>query len=123
MSQVCSCQTKPGTLEFDDLTTSGDDFDSWQLEHNLKEFRGAMIDAINRGKNRIDVTTQNVARFTIWLHPKMVDIAQPVMVSVDGTVRFTGRVKPSLKTALESYERRQDWGLIYPIKLELQADD
>lgn len=116
-------ETTSGTLEYDDLTTSGDDFDSWRLEHSLTNHRGAMIDAINRGKNRIDVTTQNVARFTIWLHPKMVDVAQPVTVSVDGTVQFTGRVKPSLKTALESYARRQDWGLIYPIKITLPAND
>lgn len=116
-------ETKPGTLEFDDLITSGEDFDDWRLEHRLTSSRGAMIDAINRGKNRIDITTQNVARFTIWLHPKMVDVAQPVTVSVDGAVRFAGRVKPSLKTALESYERRQDWGLIYPIKVELPLND
>ncbi len=115
--------TANGTLEYDDLTSSGDDFDSWRLEHSLTNHRGAMIDAINRGHNRIEVTTQNVARFTVWLHPKMVDIAQPVTVSMNGTVRFTGRVKPSLKTALESYARRQDWGLIYPIKITLQVSD
>ncbi len=113
--------TVTGTLEYDELTSSGDDFDTWRLEHRLTEHRGAMIDAMNRGNNRIDVTTQNVARFTIWLHPKMVDLAKPVTVSVDGAVRFAGRVKPSLKTALESYKRRQDWGLIYPIKIALQA--
>lgn len=116
-------ETASGTLEYDDLTTSGDDFDSWRLEHSLTSHRGSMIDAINRGNNRIDVTTQNVTRFTVWLHPKMVDVAQPVTVSVDGTVRFKERVTPSLKTALESYSRRQDWGMIYPIKITLQVSD
>ena len=29
--------------------------------------------------------------------------------------------EPSLLTALESYERRGDWGLIYPIKIELDG--
>lgn len=115
--------TTGGKLEYDELASEGDEFDSWRLEHRLTERRGAMIDAINRGNNRIDVTTQNVARFTIWLHPKMVDVAQPVTVSVDGVVRFAGRVKPSLKTALESYERRQDWGLVYPIKIALRVSE
>ena len=78
-----------------------------------------MIDAINHGDNTIAVTTQNVARFTLWLHPRMVDAAKRVVVKVDGQVRFDDRVKPSLATALESYERRRDWGMIYPVKIEL----
>jgi len=49
----------------------------------------------------------------------MVDVAKPLVIVVDGAVRFEGRVAPSLVTALESYERRQDWGMIYPIKIEL----
>jgi hypothetical protein len=43
-------------------------------------------------------------------------------VRVDGKVRFAGMVRPSLATALESYERRRDWGLIYPIKIQLAAE-
>jgi predicted esterase len=109
-----------GDLEYDDLVTRGEeDFDTWRLEHRRYSRRGSMIDAINRGQNRIDVTTQNVARFTVWLHPKMVDITQPVTIRVDGETRFAAKVTPSLTTALESYERRRDWGLIYPMKVEL----
>ena len=83
--------------------------------------RFGFISAIE-GYNRIEVTTQNVSRLTVWLHPKMVDISQPVTISVDGEVQFAGRVKPSLATAMQSYERRRDWGLIYPIKVELQVN-
>jgi pimeloyl-ACP methyl ester carboxylesterase len=114
-------ETTRGELEYDDLDASGDDFDSWRLEHTRISRRGAMIDAINRGNNRIDVTTENVAKLTVWLHPKMVDVSRPITVIVDGAVRFAGKVRPSLKTALESYERRADWGLIYPIKVELRT--
>ena len=113
-----------GELEYDDLVTRGDDdFDTWRLEHRRTSRRGCMIDAINRGRNRIDVTTLNVARFTVWLHPKMVDVSKPVIVTVNGKERFSRPVKPSLATALESYGRRNDWGLIYPIKIELEATD
>jgi hypothetical protein len=41
---------------------------------------------------------------------------------VDDELRFDAAVKPSLLTALESYERRRDWGLVYPIKIELASD-
>jgi len=110
----------PGDLEYDELVShSRGDFDSWSLEHRIRNRRGAMIDAVNRGDNTIAVTTRNVARLTLWLHPRMVDVAKPLVIVVDGAVRFEGRVAPSLVTALESYERRQDWGMIYPIKIEL----
>ncbi len=109
-----------GSLEYDALLTNGaDDFDDWRLRHRRQKQRGASIDAVNRGDNTFVVTTRNVAQFTVWLHPRMVDVTKPVRIIVDGKVRFTGNVKPSLVTALESYQRRHDWGLIYPIKVEL----
>ena len=51
------------------------------------------------------------------LHPRMVNASRPVTIVVDGRVRFQGRIVPSLVTMLESYRRRQDWGLIYPMKV------
>ncbi len=108
-----------GDLEYDELVGEGDDFDSWQLIHRRVTRSGSMIDAINRSNNLIAVSTENVVRLTIWLHPRMVDIAKPVTIVVDGQTRFQGQVKPSLATALESYRRRLDWGLIYPIKVEI----
>ncbi len=112
-----------GKIEYDELHAKNtDDFSSWHLEHQKEKRRGAAIDAINRGNNTIEVTTKNVARFTLWLHPKMVDCSKPVTIIVDGKQRFSDRVKPSLAVALDSYERRQDWGLIYPIKVSLKVD-
>jgi hypothetical protein len=49
----------------------------------------------------------------------MVDSAKPVMIVVNGKMRFAERVTPSLATALESYLRRRDWGLIYPMKVTI----
>jgi poly(3-hydroxybutyrate) depolymerase len=111
--------TVPGDIEYDELISSGNDFKSWRLEHRKSKRPGAAIEAINRGDNTILVTTQNVAKFTVWLHPRMIDEKKPVTIIVNGKTRFTERVKPSLATALESYERRGDWGLIYPIRIEL----
>lgn len=115
-------EASAGSLEYDELIGQGEDFDEWRLEHRRVTRRGAMIDAINRGDNRFDVTTENVSRLTIWLHPRMVDVAKSVTVTVDGRKRFEGLVKPDLVTALESYERRHDWGLIYPIKLTIDVE-
>jgi hypothetical protein len=113
-------ETASGKLEYDELVDNGaDDFDSWRLKHRRSHRDGASIDAVNRGDNTIVVTTRNVARFTVWLHPRMVDVTRKVTVVVNGKKRFAGKVKPSLATALESYQRRGDWGLVYPVKIEL----
>lgn len=111
-----------GELEYDELIASeGDDFDAWRLDHRRTTRAGTSIDAVNRGGNTIDVKTRNVARFTVWLHPRMIDLTRPLTITVDGETRFAGEVAPSLVTALDSYRRRGDWGLIYPIKIEIAA--
>lgn len=109
-----------GKLEYDALIDNDDDdFDSWRLEYRRLQRDGSSIDAVNRRDNSIVVKTRNVARFTVWLHPRMVDINKPVTVIVNGRQRITAKLKPSLATALESYVRRGDWGLIYPMKIEI----
>jgi hypothetical protein len=113
-------ETVDGRIEYDELLAEENvDFDKWRLEHTRGRRKGAAIDAVNRGDNTFVVATSNVSRFTLWLHPRMVDVSKPVTVTVNGRIRFSGPVKPSLATALESYERRHDWGLIYPMKIEL----
>ena len=84
---------------------------------------GAVVDAANRGDNRFEVTTQHVRRFAIWLHPKMVDFRRPVRVTVNGALAFDRVVEPCISTALRSYERRQDWGLIYTAEVEITVPD
>jgi predicted esterase len=113
-----------GELEYDELVDNDveDDFDAWRLERRQGRRQGASIDAVNRGGNLLQITTRNVARFTVWLHPRMIDVSKPVTMLVNGESRFVGSLTPSLATALESYRRRRDWGLIYPIKVELTVE-
>jgi predicted esterase len=115
--------SKPGDIEYDELRSNNtNDFDAWKLTQHVGKHPGATIDATNAGHNTIIVATKNVARFTVWLHPKMIDVTKPVTIIVDGTTRFRGTVKPSLATALESYRRRYDWELVFPIKVTLDAE-
>lgn len=114
-------EASEGRIEYDELLSDEDvDFDDWELEHRTSRRRGATIEARNLGNNTIEISTQNVARFTVWLHPRMIDVRQPVRIVVNDKVQFEGHVKPSLAVALESYERRRDWGLIYPIRVPLR---
>jgi pimeloyl-ACP methyl ester carboxylesterase len=107
-----------GTIDYDELIPHDiNSFTTWRLEYKKVALGGASLDAVNRHDNSIEVRTQNVSRFTVWLHPRMVNVARPVMIVVNGKVGFQGRLNPSVATAMESYDRRQDWGLIYPMKV------
>jgi S-formylglutathione hydrolase FrmB len=109
-----------GDLVYDEMRVHSDgSFSEWTLEHRTRTHPGSAIEAINRGDNLIEVSTQNVAKLTVWLHPRMIDVAKPVAIVVNGKTRFNGTLTPSLVTALESFERRRDWGLVYPMKVEI----
>ena len=78
-------KTTPGNIDYDELIPhEGVTFDSWRLDHRVAAHPGASLDAVNRHDNTILVATRNVARFTVWLHPRMVDVARPVTIVVDG---------------------------------------
>jgi hypothetical protein len=75
-------------------------------------FNAGIVDAINKGDNVFEITTENVKSFSLWLHPKMVDFTQSIEVIVNGETKKYN-AKPTLFDALRSYDRRKDWGLIY----------
>ncbi len=117
-------EAKKGKIEYDELLAEEDvAFDDWELKHSRSRRHGASIEARNAGGNLIEITAQNAVRFTVWLHPRMIDVRMPVRVAVNGDVRLEKRVKPSLVTALESYLRRRDWGLIYSMKLQIDLEN
>jgi predicted esterase len=118
-------------LEYDALRIEGpghskdsspEQWNEWKLTHRSVTRNGAMIEALNLGENRLKVTVTGASRFTLWLHPAMVDFAKPIQVTVNGEPRFDALVTPSLVTALDSFERRRDWGLVYPAKITLDTN-
>ncbi len=49
-----------GTLPYDRLLADEDvDFEDWELSYSREHLQGAALDAVNRGNNRIVVTTTN----------------------------------------------------------------
>lgn len=125
-------ETTRGTLPYDCLHAEGarqfwkmplENWQDWRIVRERRDLPGASVEAINQGENRFDVTTRNVRRFCIWLRPKMADFAKPIRVTVNGRVAFDQPVKPAVSTALASFERRRDWGLIYPAQIELTVED
>jgi pimeloyl-ACP methyl ester carboxylesterase len=99
-----------------------EDWNSISLTLRRKHVPGGVVEAFRMSRREIEVTPKNVAGFTLWLHPDMADL-DDVCVRVRGKERFRGALRPSLATALESYLRRRDWGMIYPAKVSVAADE
>ena len=98
-----------------------EDWNNFSLTLRRKHVPGGAVEAHLNPDGSIDVTPRNVTGFTLWLHPKMLNL-NDVCIRVKGVERFRGAVRPSLATLLDSYLRRRDWGMLYPAKVSI-ADD
>lgn len=85
---------------------------NYSAKRSQSTFQGARLEVENLGDNRFTATAIHVDSFSLWLHPKMVDFGRPITMVTNG-VTTEHSCKPSLLTALKSFERRRDWGLIY----------
>ena len=98
-----------------------DDWNDFSLTLKRKHVPGGVVEARIREDKTIEVMPRNVTGFTLWLHPRMVDLGD-VRVLVRGEERFRGPVRADLATLLDSYLRRRDWGLLYPAKVSIEDD-
>ena len=98
-----------------------DDWNGFSLDLKRKHVPAAALEARINPDGSIDVTPRNATAFTLWLHPKMVNL-DDVRIRVRGTERFRGPLRPSLATLMDSYLRRRDWGMLYPAKVTIEDD-
>ena len=73
-------------------------------------YRGRGIDAACR-KNKLVITTRGVETFSVLLDERLVDFSKPVTIELNGRKVSGGKLKPSLKTLVETLSRRGDIGL------------
>ncbi len=69
----------------------------------LSEMRKSLasVTAVIRPRNRVDVTTRYVVQLTVSLDDRMVDLAKPVRIVVNGKLAFTGKAHRSLEYLFE----------------------
>ncbi|MBK8975771.1 MAG: hypothetical protein IPM29_07580 [Planctomycetes bacterium] len=65
---------------------------------------------VDRGANRIDVTSRGVRGFRLHLHPRLVDFGRPLRVVANGETVFAGRVEPDLAALLRRIRAFDDRG-------------
>lgn len=81
----------------------------------------ARLDASIVAPNRIEVRTERVQRYSLFLNEQLVDSSKPLVVLTNGQVSFDGPVTPSLETLLLQARLRQDSQQLFPIHLAIQV--
>ena len=118
----------PGEIAFDRINLTGPNV-AWTIDElaaqsfflDQQKRPGARLIAAIDGANHFAVTTENVAAFSIWLHPEMVDLNQPVTVNCNGRA-LTAQPQPSLLTRLEGMRLRRDPASPYVAKISFDLE-
>jgi pimeloyl-ACP methyl ester carboxylesterase len=77
----------------------------------------AKLDATIGEGNRIEVKTERVQRYSLFLNDQLIDLTKPLTVITNGEVSFEGLVTPSREVLLRQARFRQDSRVLFPIHL------
>ena len=97
----------------EDLVSKRDDL--------IKRQEYARLDASIVASNRIEVRTNRVQRYSLFLNEQLIDSSKPLIVLTNGQVSFEGLVTPSLETLLRQARLRQDSRQLFPTHLTIQV--
>ena len=87
----------------------------------MKDGVFARLDVDNNEKNRIEVNSIHVRRYTLFFNDVLIDFSQPLTVVTNGVISFEGIMTPDLEVLLWESRRRQDRSLEYAAKLTVDV--
>jgi len=90
-------------------------------EDKIQRREYAKLDASIAAPNRIEVRTEKVQRYSLFLNEQLIDSSKPLVVHTNGQVSFEGPVTPSLETLLRQARLRLDSRQLFPIHLAIQV--
>jgi surfactin synthase thioesterase subunit len=85
-----------------------------QQDEAVKNRIYARADAEIQKDNRIEVRTQRIRRFTLFLNDRLVDLSRPVTVVTNGKISYDGVITRSVRTLLREARLRHDPHALYP---------
>ncbi len=91
-------------------------------DERIKRRVYATLDASITGNNRIEVKTERVRRYSLFLNEQLIDSSKPVTVVTNGRLSFEGTLTPSVETLLRQARLRQDVRRLFPIQLTITID-
>ena len=74
-----------------------------------------------RDENRLEVKTERVRRYTLFLSEAFIDFSIPVTVVTNGRTSFQGPVMPRVETLLRDVRRRQDVDRLFPAQVTIDV--
>jgi dienelactone hydrolase len=77
----------------------------------------ARLEATIVSANRIEVTTERIRRYSLFLNDRLIDSAKPVTIVTNGRLSFEGTLSASLETLLRQARLRQDPRQLFPFHL------
>jgi len=82
----------------------------------------ARIDAEVVDANRIEIRTQRVRRYSLYLNDELVDFSKPVTVTTNGKTSYEGAVTPNIETLLREARLRRDYTHLFPATLTIPVE-
>jgi dienelactone hydrolase len=82
----------------------------------------AKLDAEIVGPNRIEVRTERVRRYSLFLNQELIDLSKPITVITNGQMSYEGTMTPSIVTILREARQRHDRALLFPAVLTIPVD-
>ncbi|MGH7164163.1 MAG: hypothetical protein ACREIS_01405, partial [Nitrospiraceae bacterium] len=82
----------------------------------------ARLDAEIVSPDRIEVQTDRVRRFSLFLNDQIVDLSKPITIVANGKVAFEGPVTSSVETLLREARRRQDPHMLFPALISVSVE-
>ena len=74
-----------------------------------------------RDGNHIEVNTDRVRRYTLFLNDTLIDFSKPLTVVTDGRTSFQGPVTPRVETLLRDARRRRDVDSLFPAHVTIDV--
>ena len=74
-----------------------------------------------RGENHIEVATERVRRYTLFLNDALIDFSRPLTVVTDGRTSIQGPVTPQVETLLRNARRRRDVDTLFPAQVTIDV--
>ena len=74
-----------------------------------------------RGENHIEVTTDRVRRYTLFLNDALIDFSESLTVVTNGGTSFQGTVTPQVETLLRNARRQRDVDSLFPARLTIDV--
>jgi predicted esterase len=101
---------------FSDLLTDSHD-------ETITHRRYAKLDAEITAPNRIEVHTEHVRHYSLFLNDSLIDLSKPLTVVTNGKTVYEGRLRPQVRTMLREARVRHDRRVLYPVALSLEVLD